>query len=125
MHKHSGKQNNTTIAASLYAWFAWYIDSLVVKFTKKGYNVIMITTDSIKIAGKYNPEDNIVTIGDGLGEFKVEFEGEAKFYSSGHYEDSSIKWKGKPMYMIEGYQRCQFIDNLKEEKKIYDKFAIF
>lgn len=125
MHKHSGKQNNTTIAASLYAWFAWYIDSLVVKFTKKGYNVIMITTDSIKIAGKYNPEDNIVTIGDGLGEFKVEFEGEAKFYSSGHYEDSSIKWKGKPMYLIEGNRRCQFIDNLKEEKKIYDKYAIY
>ena len=54
-----------------------------------------------------------------------EFEGEAKFYSSGHYEDSSIKWKGKPMYLIEGNRRCQFIDNLKEEKKIYDKFAIF
>ena len=43
MHKRNGKQNNTTLAASLYAYFAWYIDDLVCKFTKKGYNVIMIT----------------------------------------------------------------------------------
>lgn len=124
MHKHSGKQNNTTLAASLYAWFAWYIDDLVEKFKNKGYNVIMITTDSIKIAGKYNPKDNLVKLGEELGEFKIEFEGDAEFFSEGHYEDSRVKWKGKPQYMIDGFKRCQFIDNIEEERKIYAKYAI-
>lgn len=124
MHKHSGKQNNTTLAASLYAWFAWYIDNLVVKFTEKKYNVIMITTDSIKIQGKYNIEDNLVEIGDGLGQFKVEYEGEAKYLSEGHYEESKIKWKGKPLYMQHGYTKCNFIENIKKELPIYEKYAI-
>lgn len=124
MHKRSGKQNNTTLAASLYAWFAWYIDNLVEKFTKMKYNVIMITTDSIKIEGKYHPEDNIIELGTGLGQFKVEYEGEAKYISEGHYEESKVKWKGKPLYMQEGYTKCQFVDNIKEERKIYEKYAI-
>lgn len=124
MHKRSGKQNNTTIAASLYAWFAWYIDNLVVKFEKKGYNVIMITTDSIKIQGQYNMNDNLIPIGNGLGEFKVEYEGEAKYFSEGHYKESSEKWKGKPLYMIDGFTKCEFVNNIEKEKKIYEKYAI-
>lgn len=124
MHKRSGRQNNTTLAASLYAWFAFYIDDLVAKFEKKGYNVIMITTDSIKIAGEYNQEDNLVSIGNGLGEFKIEYQGQANYYSIGHYEEDKVKWKGKPLYMIEGYTKCQFIDNIEEEKKVYEKYAI-
>lgn len=124
MHKRSGKQNNTTIAASLYAWFAWYIDSLVIQFTNKKYRVIMITTDSIKIEGKYNPSDNIITIGNDMGQFKVEYEGEAKYYSEGHYEENKTKWKGKPLYLQEGYNKCEFINNIQKERKIYEKFAI-
>lgn len=124
MHKRSGKQNNTTIASSLYAYFSWYIDNLVVKFKNKGYNVIMITTDSIKIAGSYNKDDNVVCIGEGLGDFKIEYEGDAKYYSQGHYEESNIKWKGKPNYMRSGLKRCQFIDNLEEERGIYEKYAV-
>lgn len=124
MHKRSGKQNNTTLAASLYAYFAWYIDNLVAKFENKGYNVIMITTDSIKIQGKYNIEDDIVKIGNGLGEFKVEYEGEAKYYSEGHYKESSEKWKGKPLYMIDGFTKCEFIDNIDKEKEVYEKYSI-
>lgn len=124
MHKRSGRQNNTTLAASLYAWFAWHIDNLVAKFSKKGYNVIMVTTDSIKIAGEYNEADNLVKLGTGLGEWKVEYKGEAKYMSQGHYEESRVKWKGKPLYMAEGYPKCQFIDNIEKEKKIYEKYAI-
>ena len=124
MHKRSGKQNNTTLAASLYAWFAWYIDNLVAKFKNKGYNVIMITTDSIKIEGKYNESDNIITIGTGLGEFKLEYEGEAKYLSIGHYEENKAKWKGKPEYMRTGHSKCLFVENIEEEKEIYEKYAI-
>jgi hypothetical protein len=124
MHKHSGKQNNTTLAASLYAYFEWYIDSLVAKFEEKGYNVIMVTTDSVKIKGKYNRDDNIVPIGDGLGEFKVEYEGEAIYQSVGHYEEATIKWKGKPKYLIDGYNRCKFVENIEEEMEVYEKYAI-
>ena len=124
MHKRSGKQNNTTIAASLYAWFEWYIGNLVVKFREKGYNVIMITTDSIKLQGKYNLEDNLIPIGNGLGEFKLEYEGEAKDFSEGHYKEDAEKWKGKPLYMIEGFSKCEFIDNLEAEKGVYEKYAI-
>lgn len=124
MHKRSGKQNNTTLAASLYAYFAWYIDNLVEKFSEKGYNVIMITTDSIKVEGKYNIEDNLIEIGTGLGQFKVEYEGEAKYITQGHYEESKTKWKGKPLYMQMGFTKCSFIDNIKEERKIYEKFAV-
>ena len=124
MHKRSGKQNNTTLAASLYAWFAWYIDNLVAIFEKKGYNVIMITTDSIKIKGKYNLDDNLVKIGDGLGEFKIEYEGPAEYISKGHYIENEVKWKGKPLYLQHGYTRCNFIDNIEEEREIYEKYAI-
>lgn len=124
MHKQSGKQNNTTLAASLYAYFAWYIDNLVVKFKNKGYNVIMITTDSIKVAGKYNIDDNLIKIGTGLGEFKVEYEGEAKYLAIGHYEENSIKWKGKPQYLRDGFTKCLFVENIEKERKIYEKYAI-
>jgi hypothetical protein len=124
MHKHSGNQNNTTLAASLYAWFAWHINDLVVKFEKKGYNVIMVTTDSIKIKGKYNPEDNLLKLGNGLGEFKVEYEGEAEYISTGHYKERDVKWKGKPQYMIDGYSRCTFVDNIEKELEVYEKYAI-
>lgn len=124
MHKHSGKQNNTTMAAGLYAWFAWKIDNLVDKFEKKGYKVIMVNTDSIKIEGKYNRAHNLVPIGDGLGEFKVEYEGMAEYISEGHYKEQREKWKGKPAYMIDGYPRCKFIENLEEEKEIYEKYAV-
>lgn len=124
MHKKSGKQNNTTIAASLYAYFEWYIGDLVEKFEHKGYNVIMITTDSIKVEGKYNIEDNIVKLGEGLGEFKLEYEGLAKYESVGHYEEDQIKWKGKPKYLIDGYKPCKFIENLDEELEVYEKYAI-
>lgn len=124
MHKRSGKQNNSTLAASLYAWFEWYIDNLVDKFSEKGYKVIMITTDSIKIKGNYNIDDNIIPIGDRLGEFKLEFAGEAKYYSAGHYEENSIKWKGKPLYLIEGHNRCKFVENIEEELPVYEKYAI-
>ncbi len=124
MHKRSGKQNNTTLASSLYAWFAWHIDNLVANFEKKGYNVIMVTTDSIKISGKYKEEDNLIKIGNGLGEWKVEYQGDAKYYSEGHYEEQRIKWKGKPLYMIEGYTKCQFVENIEKEKKIYERYAV-
>ena len=124
MHKRSGKQNNTTLAASLYAYFAWYIDDLVAKFENKGYNVIMITTDSIKIQGKYNIEDNLVPMGNGIGEFKVEYEGEAKYFTQGHYKESIEKWKGKPLYMIDGFTKCEFIDNIDKEKEVYERYAI-
>ena len=124
MHKHSGKQNNTTLAASLYAWFAWHIDDLVAKFEKKGYNVIMVTTDSIKIKGKYNPDDNLLKIGNGLGEFKVEYEGEAEYISTGHYKEQEIKWKGKPQYMIDGYSKCKFVEDIEKELEVYEKYAI-
>lgn len=123
-HKHSGKQNNTTMASSLYAWFAWYIDNLVVNFKKKGYNVIMITTDSIKIKGKYNFDDNIVKIGNGLGEFKIEYQGEAIYESLGHYQEDRVKWKGKPLYMAHGFDKCQFVENIEKEKAIYEAYAI-
>lgn len=124
MHKHSGTQNNTTLAASLYAYFEWYINDLVEKFKNKGYNVVMVTTDSVKIVGKYNTEDNILTIGDGLGEFKVEYEGEAEYLSQGHYTEAQVKWKGKPQYMIDGYKKCKFIENIDEELEVYEKYAI-
>lgn len=124
MHKHSGKQNNTTLAASLYAWFSWYIDNLVANFENKGYNVIMVTTDSVKIAGDYNMDDNIVEIGTGLGQFKVEYTGDARYYSEGHYKEEKIKWKGKPAYMIEGNPKCEFVNNMEKELPIYEKFAI-
>lgn len=124
MHKRSGQQNNTTLAASLYAYFAWYIDNLVAKFENKGYNVIMITTDSIKVAGKYNAADNLVAIGNGLGEFKVEYEGEAKYLAIGHYEEGKTKWKGKPQYMRDGHSKCLFVENIEKEKEIYEKYAI-
>lgn len=123
MHKRSGKQNNTTLAASLYAWFAWHIDNLVAKFEAKGYNVIMVTTDSIKLVGEYNEADNLVKIGSGLGEWKVEYKGEAEYISEGHYTEARVKWKGKPLYMIEGLPRCKFIENIKEERAIYARFA--
>ena len=123
MHKRSGKQNNTTLAAGLYSFFAWYIDSLVEKFKNKGYNVIMITTDSIKLAGKYNMDDNIVTIGNGLGEFKIEYQGESKYYSEGHYEEQRVKWKGKPAYMIDGHKKITFLD-VDNELEILKKYAI-
>lgn len=124
MHKRSGKQNNSTIAASLYAWFAWKIDTLVCSFEKKGYNVIMVTTDSIKIKGEYHPEDNLIPIGDGLGEFKVEYVGEAKYYSQGHYEEQRTKWKGKPTYLIDGFSVCKFIEYIDKEREVYKKYAI-
>ena len=124
MHKRNGKQNNTTMAASLYAYFAWYIDDLVYKFTEKGYNVIMITTDSIKIEGKYNEQDNLIPIGTGLGEFKYEYQGQAKYFSEGHYEEGTVKWKGKPEYMRLGYTKCKFVEDIGKEKKIYERFAI-
>lgn len=125
MHKRSGEQNNSTLAAGLYAWFAWYIDFLVDCFEKKGYHVIMITTDSIKIKGKYNQEDNIVKIGTGLGEFKVEFEGESEYISEGHYRQANdTKWKGKPLYQLEGYPICKFIENIEEELPIYEKYSV-
>lgn len=124
MHKKSGEQNNTTLAASLYAYFAWHIDNLVAKFEKKGYNVIMVTTDSIKVAGKYNLDDDLVSIGNGLGEFKVEYEGDAKYLAIGHYEEGTTKWKGKPQYMRDGYNKCLFVENIEKEKRIYEKYAI-
>ena len=101
------------MAAGLYAWFSWKIDYLVDSFEKKGYNVIMVNTDSIKIEGRYNRSDNLVTIGDGLGEFKVEYEGMAEYMSEGHYKEQREKWKGKPAYMIDGYPRCKFIENIE------------
>ena len=124
MHKRSGQQNNTTLAASLYSFFAWHIDNLVAKFEKKGYHVIMVTTDSIKLAGKYNIDDNLVAIGNGLGEFKVEYEGEAKYLAMGHYEEGKVKWKGKPQYLRDGNTKCEFINNIEKEKSIYEKYAI-
>lgn len=124
MHKRSGKRNNTTLASSLYAWFEWYINDLVKKFENKGYNVIMITTDSIKISGKYDLNDNIVKIGEGLGEFKIEYEGEAEYINSGHYTEKKVKWKGVPEYMRNGASRLMFIDNIEEEYKVYEKYAV-
>lgn len=123
LHKRSGKRNNTTMAASLYAWFAWRIDEYVSSFYERGYEVLAVTTDAIKIKGKYNVEDGIVTLGDGLGEFKVEYEGIAKYFSEGHYEEKSVKWKGKPAYLRDGYKKCLFVENLEEEKKIYEKYS--
>lgn len=124
MHKRNGKQNNTTLAASLYAWFEWYIKTLVNKFENKGYKVIMISTDSVKIRGHYNQEDNIVELGTGLGQFKIEYEGTAQYHSVGHYVENEIKWKGKPQYMRDGYSKCEFISNLRKEKKIYETYSV-
>lgn len=124
MHKRSGKQNNTTLAASLYAFFAWHIDNLVAKFSDKGYNVIMVTTDSIKIQGEYNEEDNLVEIGPGLGQFKYEYSGEAEYITSGHYQEDKVKWKGKPKYMIDGNNICLFVENIEKELEVYEKYAI-
>lgn len=124
MHKHSGKQNNATLAASLYALFEHKIKNIVDDFKQKGYHVIMVTTDSIKIAGKYRLEDDLVKIGDGLGEFKIEYEGEATYFSEGHYEESKVKWKGMPQYIIDGYKRCKFVENIEEEKEVYLKYAV-
>ena len=102
-----------------------YIGShTVVALQEKGYNVIMVTTDSIKIAGTYNEADDLVKLGNGLGEWRVEYQGEAKYLSEGHYEEQRIKWKGKPMYMIDGYPKCKFIENIEEEKPIYEKYAV-
>ena len=28
------------------------------------------------------------------------------------------------MYMIEGYPKCEFIDNIDEELEVYEKYAI-
>ena len=124
MHKQSGKQNNSTLAASLYAFFTWFIDDLVMKFTKKKYKVVMITTDSIKIQGEYNEADNLVPLGPGLGQFKYEYSGIAEYLSAGHYEESKVKWKGKPQYMIKGNKICKFVENIEEELKIYEEYAI-
>ena len=124
MHKRSGKQNNTTLAAGLYAWFAWKIDDFVAKFEKSGYNVIMVTTDSIKIQGKYKEEDGLVELGKGLGQFKIEYEGDGKYYTEGHYEEQRVKWKGKPAYLIDGYPVCKFIENLDKELEVYEKYAV-
>lgn len=124
MHKHNGKRNNATLAASLYAWFANYIQKLVKKFNAKGYEVVSLSTDCVKIKGKYNIEDNVVTIGNGLGEFKIEYEGEAEYISQGHYVEDKIKWKGRPQYLIKGYKKCNFIDISEEERRIYEEFAI-
>lgn len=124
MHKRTGNQNNTTLAASLYAYFAWYIDNLVEKFSQKGYNVIMITTDSIKIRGDYHEEDNLVELGNKLGQFKYEYDGEAEYLTEGHYVEDKVKWKGKPKYLIQGNKICNFIEDIEEEKEIYEKYAI-
>lgn len=124
MHKRSGKQNNATLAASLYAWFSWHIDGLVKRFQEKGYKVIMVTTDSIKVAGGYNPADGLVTLGGGLGEWKVEYTGDATYISEGHYTESREKWKGKPRYMVDGYERCTFIEKIEEEKEVIIKYAV-
>lgn len=123
LHKRSGERNNTTLAAGLYALFEWKIEKLVGDFKKKGYNVIMINTDSIKIAGDYNEKDNLVEIGNGLGQFKYEYVGPAEFISEGHYKEKEEKWKGKPKYMFDGTKPLQFIDNLEEEKTIYEEYA--
>lgn len=124
MHKRSERRNNATLAASLYAWFAMYIQKLVKKFEEKGYEVVSLSTDCIKVKGKYNPEDEVVKLGNGLGEFKIEYEGEAKYYSVGHYEEDKVKWKGKPQYLIKGYKKCDFIEISEEERRIYEEFAI-
>ena len=124
MHKREGKQQNTTMAAGLYALFEWNIKKIVGDFKKKDYNVIMVSTDSIKIAGDYKEEDNLIEIGTGLGQFKYEYRGEAKYLSSGHYEEDIIKWKGKPKYLIDGNERCRFVENIEKEREVYEKYAI-
>lgn len=122
-HKKSAENNNRTLAASLYAWFAWYIDYLVDRFEKAGYEVIMVTTDSIKIKGDYKKSDRIVKLGKGLGEFMIEYVGEGVYYKEGHYEEDVVKWKGKPEYMRDGTGMLKFVENLEEEKDIYENFA--
>lgn len=125
MHKRSGKKNNTTIAAGIYAWMEYYFTNLIEKFKKKGYHIIMVNTDSIKVKGFYNKEDNLVVLGNNLGEFSIEYVGESKYISEGHYEEDKVYWKGKPRYLHDGrYKVCTFIENLEEEKEIYEKFAI-
>ena len=123
MHKRSGKRNSATLAASLYAYFEWYVGNLVYKLKKNKYNVIMVTTDSVKIAGHYDESSNILKIGDGLGEFKLEYKGESNYLSQGHYEEGSIKWKGMPEYLRGGGRPCKFIEELEEERGINEKFA--
>lgn len=123
MHKKINQNNSATLASSLYAFFEWHISNLVAKLKKKGYNVIMITTDSVKIAGHYDEKDGILPIGNNLGEFKLEYEGEAKYYSIGHYFENKEKWKGKPEYLRAGYKPCLFIENIKEELPIYEDYA--
>ena len=123
LHKKSGVRNNTTLAAGLYALFEWKIKNLVGAFKKKKYNVIMINTDSIKIAGNYNESDNLVEIGLGLGQFKYEYSGDSEFISEGHYIEKEEKWKGKPKYLIDGYNECNFIEDIEEERIIYETYA--
>lgn len=126
LHKRSGINNNDTLVSSLYALFHYNIETIVKKFENKGYKVIMVTTDAIKIAGSYNESDNLIQIGDGLGEFKYEFIGEANYESVGHYTEDKVKWKGKPAYLQDGNANCEFInpDKFNEEIKIYEKYAI-
>lgn len=124
MHKKTGKQNNTTIASSLYAFFAWYIDNLVNMFTNANYSVIMVTTDSIKIKGNYNSNDKLLKIGKGLGDWKVEYVGEAEYISQGHYKENRVKWKGMTQYRIDGHKRLEFINNIDLEKEIYERYAV-
>ena len=124
MHKREGGQQNTTLAAGLYALFEWNIKKIVGDFKNKGYNVIMVSTDSIKIAGDYHEEDKLIEIGAGLGQFKYEYKGEANYISSGHYKEEREKWKGKPQYLIDGNEKCLFIENIEKEKAIYEKYAI-
>lgn len=125
MHKRGkSNQQNTTLAAGLYALFEWNIKKIVGDFKNKGYNVIMVSTDSIKIAGEYNESDNLVEIGSGLGQFKYEYSGDADYISSGHYTEKIEKWKGMPRYLIDGNARCTFVDNIEEEKGVYETYAI-
>lgn len=126
-HKRSGKNNRATIASSIYAWMEWYMSSLVQAFKDKGYKVILVNTDAIKIVGEYNTEDNLIPLGEGLGEFKVEYVGESDFITEGHYlEGNKLRWKGMPEYMRDGVTKaCKYtFDTLNKEKEIYIKYAI-
>lgn len=125
MHKSNGKNNRTTIAASIYALNEWYMKDLKHRLEEAGYKIIAINTDSIKIKGKYNEKDGIIDIGEELGQFRIEYQGLAKYYSVGHCEEDKVKWKGKAGYMINGNEPCMFVENLEKELKIYKEFAIY
>lgn len=85
------KTNSATVHASIYARNKVEMQTYVNKFIEKGYTVMLVKTDAIKIVGDYNSEDNLVVLGDNVGEFKIEGNGRGRFISKGNYYFGDIQ----------------------------------